>query len=134
MITRRNFLKTSTASATTSALAFPFSPTLKDRPLLKPARLKSGSVVGIVSPGGATFVREQLNVVVDAVRGLGLVPRLAPHLLDRYGYLAGKDKDRAADINQFFAACFGFGQADDVQQLAVKTFVKAVAVVGERKF
>ena len=73
------------------------------RPQLMPARLKPGSVIGIVSPGGATFVREELDVVVDAVRSLGLVPRLAPHVLERYGYLGGKDKDRAADINQFFA-------------------------------
>ena len=72
------------------------------RPQLMPARLKPGSVIGIVSPGGATFVREELDVVVDAVRSLGLVPRLAPHVLERYGYLGGKDKDRAADINQFF--------------------------------
>jgi len=71
-------------------------------PLLKPARLQPGSVVGIVSPASATFVREELDIVLDAVQGLGLIPRLAPHLLDRHGYLAGKDRDRAADINQFF--------------------------------
>lgn len=103
-ITRRHFLGTFAAAATTSVLASPWkSATAEDRPLLKPARLKSGSVVGIISPAGATFVREELDIVLDAVRGLGLVPRLAPHLLDRYGYLAGKDQDRAADINQFFA-------------------------------
>ena len=33
-----------------------------------------------------------------------------------------------------FASFFGFGQSDNVQQLTVKAFVKAVAVVGERKF
>ncbi|MBV8883590.1 MAG: LD-carboxypeptidase [Chroococcidiopsidaceae cyanobacterium CP_BM_RX_35] len=70
---------------------------------VKPTRLQPGSVVGIVSPASATFVREQLDIVLDAVRGLKLVPRLAPHLLDRYGYLAGQDKDRATDINEFFA-------------------------------
>jgi muramoyltetrapeptide carboxypeptidase len=59
--------------------------------------------VGLVSPAGATWEREELDIVQDAVRALGLVPRLAPHLLDRYGYLAGQDKDRAADINQLFA-------------------------------
>jgi hypothetical protein len=37
-------------------------------------------------------------------------------------------------LNQFFTSFFGFCQADNVQQLAVKAFVKAVAVVGERKF
>ncbi len=71
--------------------------------LLKPQRLQPGSVVGIVSPASATFVREELDIVLDAVRGLELIPQLAPHLLDRYGYLAGRDRNRAADINQFFA-------------------------------
>jgi muramoyltetrapeptide carboxypeptidase len=70
---------------------------------IKPARLKPGSVVGIISPAGATFVRENVDIVRDAVRGLGLEPKLAPHVLDRYGYLAGIDRDRAADVNQFFA-------------------------------
>lgn len=102
--TRRNFLKTIAATATTSLLV---SPSRLGRtatpPLLKPPRLKPGSVVGLVSPAGATWEREELDIVQDAVRALGLVPRLAPHLLDRYGYLAGQDKDRAADINQFFA-------------------------------
>jgi len=102
--TRRNFLKTIAATATTSLL---ISPSRLGRtatpPLLKPPRLKPGSVVGLVSPAGATWEREELDIVQDAVRALGLVPRLAPHLLDRYGYLAGQDKDRAADINQLFA-------------------------------
>ncbi len=113
MLTRRQLLKI-TATAATSVIASPLKLSrgaeeqgsrgeFNPRPLLKPARLKSGSVVGIVSPAGATFVRQDLDVAQDAVRGLGLVPRLAPHLLDRYGYLAGQDRDRAADINQFFA-------------------------------
>jgi muramoyltetrapeptide carboxypeptidase len=74
-----------------------------DSRIIKPARLKPGSVVGIISPAGATFVRENLDIVRDAVRGLGLEPKLAPHVLERYGYLAGQDRDRAADVNQFFA-------------------------------
>lgn len=103
MITRRNLI-TSAATATASALVSPLKlGRAANRPLSKPKRLKPGSVVGIVSPAGATFVRQELDIVLDAVRSLGLVPRLAPHLLARYGYLGGKDKDRAADINQFFA-------------------------------
>jgi muramoyltetrapeptide carboxypeptidase len=70
---------------------------------LKPRRLKSGDRVGIISPAGATFRTEDLDIVMDAVRGLGLVPQPAPHVLERYGYLAGRDRDRAADVNQFFA-------------------------------
>lgn len=100
MLTRRHLLKTVTASLLTSPLNLGRA---TNRPLLKPRRLKASSVVGIVSPASATFVQEEVDVVQDAVRGLGLVPRLAPHVLERYGYLAGKDRDRAADINQFFA-------------------------------
>jgi len=109
MLSRRHFLQ---LAATASAVALPLQATKasdyakrsakSNRPVLKPARLKPGAVVGIISPASATFVREELDIVLDAVRGLGLVPKLAPHVGDRYGYLAGTDKNRAADINQFF--------------------------------
>lgn len=101
MIHRRDLLISlaATASVFTSPIKLGRA---AQKPLLKPKRLQPGSVVGIVSPAGATFVKERLDIVVDAVKGLGLVPRIAPHVMERYGYLAGKDKDRAADINQFF--------------------------------
>ncbi len=72
-------------------------------PPLKPPALKPGDIVGICSPAGATYRAEDLDIVMDAVRGLGLVPKPAPHALDRYGYLAGTDRDRAADVNALFA-------------------------------
>jgi muramoyltetrapeptide carboxypeptidase len=72
-------------------------------PLLLPPRLQPGDTVGIVSPAGATFERDRLDLVVDAVRALGLVPQVAPHALARYGYLAGTDQQRAADVNALFA-------------------------------
>ena len=34
---------------------------------------------------------------------MGLEARFGEHVLDRYGYLGGRDEDRAADINTFFA-------------------------------
>ncbi|HEY9888018.1 MAG TPA: LD-carboxypeptidase [Candidatus Obscuribacterales bacterium] len=70
---------------------------------LKPPRLQPGDRVGLISPAGATFRAEDLAIVMDAVRGLGLVPQPMPHVLDRYGYLAGRDRDRAADVNAAFA-------------------------------
>ncbi|MBF2036346.1 MAG: LD-carboxypeptidase [Leptolyngbyaceae cyanobacterium T60_A2020_046] len=74
-----------------------------DPPIMKPPRLNPGDGVGILSPAGAIFRQEEIDIVVDAVRGLGLVPYLAPNLRDRYGYLAGRDETRAADVNAFFA-------------------------------
>ena len=99
MLNRRQFLQ---LAATTSALVPVKIAQAKSRSLLKPARLKPGAIVGIISPASATFVKEELDIVLDAVRGLGLVPKLGVHVRDRYGYLAGTDSDRAADINQFF--------------------------------
>ncbi|NER85378.1 MAG: LD-carboxypeptidase, partial [Leptolyngbya sp. SIO1D8] len=37
-------------------------------PILKPLRLKAGDIIGIVSPAGATFHQEDLDIVMDAVR------------------------------------------------------------------
>jgi len=70
---------------------------------LKAPRLQPGDTVGIISPAGATYQQENLAIVEDAMRGLGLIPNVAPHALERYGYLAGSDSDRASDINAFFA-------------------------------
>lgn len=50
--TRRHFLKTIAATATTSVFFSPSKPGKTAIPLLKPASLKPGSVVGIVSPVG----------------------------------------------------------------------------------
>src|SRR3546814_7190665 len=44
-----------------------------------------------------------LQLVEETVTAMGLVPKPAPHLLARYGYLAGKDDARAADINAMYA-------------------------------
>jgi muramoyltetrapeptide carboxypeptidase len=101
-LSRRQFFTASLGSLT---LVSSLSQTMfaANPAIIKPPKLKPGSGVGLVSPAGTTFITEDINIVQDAVKALGLVPYLAPHLLDQYGYLAGKDQDRAADINQFFA-------------------------------
>jgi len=71
--------------------------------VIKPKRLKEGDVVGLVSPSGATFFPDRAEVAREILAALGLRTRFGDHLLDRYGYLAGRDEDRAADINAFFA-------------------------------
>lgn len=75
----------------------------QDRPTLKPPRLQAGDTVGLVSPAGATYEGDRLDLVMDAVKALGFVPLVASHALARYGYLAGTDSERAADVNAMFA-------------------------------
>jgi muramoyltetrapeptide carboxypeptidase len=70
---------------------------------LKPPRLRAGDTVGLINPAGATFHPEDVVVARESLAALGLNMKTGEHLLDRYGYLAGTDKDRAADINTMFA-------------------------------
>jgi muramoyltetrapeptide carboxypeptidase len=72
-------------------------------PVVKPARLKPGDTVGLIDPASATFESVKIQVAVEVIEALGLKARPAPHVADRYGYLAGKDEDRAHDVNQMFA-------------------------------
>ena len=69
----------------------------------KPPRLRPGDTVGLVEPAGFTDDSFDLDLVMETVRAMGLVPKPAPHLMARYGYLAGDDKARAADVNGMFA-------------------------------
>lgn len=69
----------------------------------RPPRLRAGDVVGLIEPAGFTDDVFDLAVVSETIAAMGLKPRPARHLLDRHGYLAGRDEDRAADVNAMFA-------------------------------
>jgi muramoyltetrapeptide carboxypeptidase len=69
----------------------------------KPPRLRPGDTVGLIEPAGFTEDKFDLELVLETIRAMGLVPKPAPHVTKRYGYLAGSDKDRAADVNAMFA-------------------------------
>jgi muramoyltetrapeptide carboxypeptidase len=45
----------------------------------------------------------ELDIAIDNVKALGFKVKTGAHALDRHGYLAGQDADRASDINDFFA-------------------------------
>ncbi|MFJ7899518.1 LD-carboxypeptidase [Streptomyces sp. NPDC096198] len=69
-------------------------------PLVRPPRLAPGARVAVVAPSGPV-VEERLAAGLDLLRGWGLDPVVAPHVLDRhpdFPYLAGTDADRAADF------------------------------------
>lgn len=70
--------------------------------IIKPPQLKVGDTVGLINPAGVTSA-EDIEDAKKTLESLGLKIKLGNHLLDRYGYLAGKDSDRAADVNAMFA-------------------------------
>ena len=70
--------------------------------MIKPERLRPGSVVGLINPAGATFHRDDVDFTRETLEALGLHAVEGEHLLSRYGYLAGRDQERAADVNAMF--------------------------------
>lgn len=104
ILTRRAALAGLGMAAASAALpAIPaFSAPASPR-LVKPPRLREGDVLGLVAPAGFIGDRFGLDEVMATVRAMGLVPRPAPHMLEREGYLAGSDRTRADDLTAMFA-------------------------------
>ena len=84
-------------------LAAAKAPAAAPAPLVKPPRLRAGDIVGLIEPAGFTDDAFDLDLVKETIVAMGLKPKAAPHLAGRYGYLAGTDADRAADVNAMFA-------------------------------
>ncbi len=66
-------------------------------------RLRKGDVVGVVAPASVTYETIEIDYAGDVIRALGLEPRFGANVSKRFGYLAGEDEARAADINAAFA-------------------------------
>ena len=103
---RRDFLR-SAAAASVAAAATAAETTLLNaaqKPVVvKPKRLSPGDTVALVAPASATFRPVELDIARESLEALGFQVRMGGHILDRHGYLAGADRDRARDINEFFA-------------------------------
>jgi muramoyltetrapeptide carboxypeptidase len=76
-------------------------PTLKP-PTLKPPMLKVGDRVGMVAPASNVYEPEDLRIAQETMEQYGFEIVLGQHIQDQYGYLAGQDRDRAADLNVMF--------------------------------
>ncbi|WP_157374202.1 LD-carboxypeptidase [Nostoc sp. PCC 7107] len=103
MLKRRKFI--TTFGLTTLAAQIPLAQVqgkLSPNTILKPPRLQPGDTVGLVSPAGIIDAEDLANAKRSLTQ-LGLKIKLGNHLLDRYGYLAGTDANRADDINTMFA-------------------------------
>ncbi|MBD2438684.1 LD-carboxypeptidase [Nostoc sp. FACHB-110] len=98
---RRKFL--TTCGVATLATQIPLK-TLAISPnnIIKPPRLKPGDTVGLIAPAGI-FDPKYIEIAKGYLTALGLNTKVGNHILDHYGYLAGKDSDRAQDVNAMFA-------------------------------
>jgi len=99
---RRQFLQTFALSAVATQLPQFAQANVSPKTLLKPPRLQVGDTVGLINP--ASYLQPQdLEEIRQNLTALGLKVKLGKHVLDRYGYLAGTDANRAADVNAMFA-------------------------------
>ncbi|MGA9228367.1 MAG: LD-carboxypeptidase [Mesobacillus sp.] len=69
--------------------------------VIKPERLKKGDTVGIIAPASPPN-KENLERGLKFFAELGLNYRLGKSLYNEYGYLAGSDEERLADLHEMF--------------------------------
>ncbi len=67
----------------------------------RPSPLQVGDTIGIAAPSGPVD-RWKLQRGLVALRRMGFRILEGPHLYDRWGFLAGRDKDRAAALQELF--------------------------------
>ncbi|XHS79565.1 LD-carboxypeptidase [Burkholderiaceae bacterium UC74_6] len=90
------------ASAGASAATAANAQTERIAPIL-PRRLQPGDTVALVSPANATYERDPMDFAIESLQALGFKVKVAPHARSRWGQFAGRDADRAGDINAMFA-------------------------------
>ncbi len=69
--------------------------------LLKPPRLRSGDLIGVVAPA-SPMKHDRLDNGIRYLENLGYRVKLGKHVYHETGYLAGRDAARADDINKMF--------------------------------
>ncbi|MFN9225627.1 MAG: LD-carboxypeptidase [Pseudanabaena sp.] len=73
-----------------------------NKSIIKPAVLKKGDKVGMVAPASYSFEPEDIKIAKEVIEQYGFEVELGAHIASQYGYLAGKDVERASDINKMF--------------------------------
>ncbi|RLD71551.1 MAG: LD-carboxypeptidase [Bacteroidetes bacterium] len=111
MIDRRSFIRKSGAAAALSVgtaaglragipgvegASYPVS-----KPRILPRALKKGDLIGLVTPG-SPITGEQLEEAVEKLENLGFRTYYKESVLSEYGYLAGRDQERADELMHMF--------------------------------
>src|SRR5215813_13488819 len=105
-LSRRHFLTTSAAAVTTAAVLAPTAAATAVAPtpkVVRPKRLRPGDVIGLIDPASATWEPVDVDIVEESLAALGFKAKRGLNLLNRRGYFAGTDEQRAADLNAMFA-------------------------------
>jgi muramoyltetrapeptide carboxypeptidase len=68
-----------------------------------PKKLRKNDTIALVSPAGAIYETEAIEIAVESLEALGLKVKKGKNLVKKYGYLAGTDAERAEDLHEAFA-------------------------------
>lgn len=103
-MTRRQFVSAASSALFTAGISGRSLAAPAGRlPVIKPARLKEGMTVGLVTPASNVPENEELLAAIELVESLGFHAKPSPNLYARTQYLAGTDEQRAGDLNTMFA-------------------------------
>src|SRR6185295_5386178 len=69
---------------------------------IRPRHLHPGATLGIIAPASAPPDVRNVDRAIAALEKLRFKFKLAKHVHKRHGFLAGNDRDRAADLMSMF--------------------------------
>lgn len=70
---------------------------------IKPLKLKPGDKIGIISPSEPVIYKKKFEKGIETLKKIGFRVVLGKNVFKEYGsYMAGCDKERAADLNAMF--------------------------------
>ncbi|MCB1053290.1 MAG: LD-carboxypeptidase [Acidobacteria bacterium] len=104
VFSRRSFLAGLASTATISQGLFARS--VSDGPRderIFPKPLAAGQTVALIAPASNASENEDIRYAADILHSFGFQVRMGKNLFERWGYLAGTDAQRAADVNAAFA-------------------------------
>lgn len=102
-VTRREFMGEMAAlSAAGVAGAGALRAGRREKPIIKPPRLRPGDTVGLVCPASAPFEPSAIREAKLAMEKLGFKVKVGRNVGKKYGYLGGTDAERATDVQEMF--------------------------------
>lgn len=108
MTNRRNFIRNVSIAAAAVAAGGLKAQTsekkfLNDPNFILPPRLKAGDTIALTAPAGAIFNEDSIEKATKSFEAQGFRVKHGATLTAKFGYLAGTDAVRAAEIGDFFA-------------------------------
>lgn len=101
-IDRKTFLRNLGLLGAAGLGGWPLRTPLAGDERLMPPRLREGDTIGMISPASTLPELSRYDEVLRKIRSLGYRVREGAHSRDRYGNLAGNDRDRAEDLMAMF--------------------------------